>query len=134
CVSVAGRVVEQETFWRGVLEFFEKRRVQKRQLDRVLDRLERVLLAAYFFPGQLRDNIEIMIARLRSGEQLEGDAVIAINSHFVAGFERRFRELRGTLQNNRVQPVLRADAQAIISQNFRDLAHRARRLETEFPD
>ena len=40
-LAAAGRAIEQKTFRRGVLEFLEKLAVQKRQLDRVLDRLER---------------------------------------------------------------------------------------------
>ncbi len=49
-LAAAGRPVEQKTFRRRVLEFLEQFLVQKRQLDRVADRLQRRLLAADFFP------------------------------------------------------------------------------------
>src|SRR5438093_10536613 len=49
-LATTRRAVEKKSFRRGVLEFFEKIDMQQRKLDRVLDRLERFLLAADFFP------------------------------------------------------------------------------------
>ena len=63
-LAAAGRAVEEETFRRGVLELLEQIRVQQRQLDRVADRLERLLLAADFFPRQLGHVVEVMIVAI----------------------------------------------------------------------
>ena len=48
--STAGWPVEQKTLGRGMLKFCEKIDMQKRKLDRVLDRLQRRLLSADFLP------------------------------------------------------------------------------------
>ena len=64
-LAAAGRAVEQEALRRGVLEFLEQLGVQQRQLDRVPDRLQRLLLAADFFPRQLGNVVEVILARLR---------------------------------------------------------------------
>src|SRR4029453_15405763 len=49
-LPAAWRTVKQKTFRRSMLKFLEKIRMQERQLDRVLDRLQRRFLAADFFP------------------------------------------------------------------------------------
>ena len=46
-----------------MVKFLEQMRMQKRQLDRILDRVDRSLLPADFRPGQFRDVIEIMFVR-----------------------------------------------------------------------
>ena len=132
--AAARRAVKEEALRGGVLEFLEQLLMQERQLDRVADRLQRFLLAADFFPRQLRHVVEVMIARLRAGEQFERDPVIRIHPHFVAGFQRRLRQLRGALQDERLHPVLGADAEAIGAEHFGDLRHRPRGFKTEIAD
>ena len=100
--AAAGRAVEQKSFRRGVLEFLEKLAVQERQLDRVLDRLERLVLAADFFPGQFRHVVEVMFARLRMGENFQGDPVIRIDPNFIAGFELASSSARRSAAESRI--------------------------------
>ena len=49
-LAAAGRAIKQKTFRSRVLELLEKLAVEKRQLDRVLDRLQRLILPADLFP------------------------------------------------------------------------------------
>ncbi len=72
-----------------------------------------------------------MVARLRAGEQLERDAIICIDPHVVARLQGRLRQLRRTLQDERLRAMLRADAQPVIRQHLCDLGHGAGLLETE---
>ena len=58
--------------------------MQQRQFDRVLDRLQRRLLAADFFPRQLGHGIEIIFVRFRAREHLQRHAVIRVDPDFVA--------------------------------------------------
>ena len=121
--AAAGRAVKEKPFRCRVLKFFEKLGVDERQLDRILDRLQRLLLPADFFPRKLRHVVEVMFARLRMGEQLEGDAIIRIDPHLIAGFEARLHQLGGTLEDQRLQPMFGTHAEAIRPDhlgNFRD--------------
>ena len=127
-----GRKGGSPSEWRA--EISEKIRVQQRQLDRVPDRLERCLLAADFFPGQLGHFVEVMFVRLRAREHFERHPVIRIHPDFVACFQGRLRELRGALQDQRLRPVLRADAQSILAEDFGDLGHRPGGFKTEIAD
>ena len=52
-LAATRRAVEQKTLGRGVLKFGEKLAVNQRQFDRILDRLQRLILPAYLFPRQL---------------------------------------------------------------------------------
>ncbi len=117
-----------------MLEFLKQFLVQERQLDRVADRLKRFLLATDFFPGQFGHFVEVMITRLRAREQLERDPIIRIHPDVVARFQRRLGELRGALQDQRLRPVFRADAQSIRAEDFGDLGHRPGGFETEIAD
>ena len=119
------RAVEQKAFRRRVLKFREEFAVNQRQFDRVLDRLQRFVLSADFFPRQLRHDIEIMITRFRMRQRFERHAIIRIDPHFVARFERRFRQLGRALQDRRLHSVLAADAEAIVAQHFGDSCHRS---------
>src|SRR5205085_6974152 len=68
-LAAAWRTVKQKAFRRGVLKFLEQLRMNQRQLDRVLDGLERRVLATDFAPRQLWYFVQIMFARLRMGEK-----------------------------------------------------------------
>ena len=72
-----------------------------------------------------------MLARLRPRQHFDRDAVVRIDAHFVAGFQRRFGEPSGALKDGRLHPVLAADAEAICAQHFGDFRDRAGRFETE---
>ena len=133
-LAAAGRAVEEEALRRGVLEFLEQFLVQERQLDRVADRLERLLLAADFFPRQFGHFVEVMIARLRAREHFDRDPVVRVDAHVVARFQLLLGELRRALQDERLRPVLRADAQSIWTEDFGDLGHRPGGFETEIAD
>ncbi len=74
CFAAAGRAVKQETFRGRMVKFFKQLAVDQRQLDRVLDRLQRLVLSAHFLPGQLRHVIEVMLVRLRMRKDFERDA------------------------------------------------------------
>ena len=82
-----------------MVKFFEQMRMQERQLDRILDRFNGSLLSADLRPGQFRHVIEIMLVRAGCRHHFQRHAIIGIHPHFVALFQRRFRQLRGTLQN-----------------------------------
>ena len=79
------------------MKFLEKLDVEQRKLDCVLDRLERLVLPANFIPRQFWHLVEVMFARLRMGENFKRHPVIRIDPDFIAGFERRFHQLGGTL-------------------------------------
>ncbi len=130
-LAAAGRAVEQETFRRGMLELLEKLAVQQRQLDRVFDRLERLVLPADFFPGQFRHVVEVMFAGLRMGKHLQGDPVIRIDPNFVAGFELALHQLGGALENQRLQSMFRADPEAVGPEDLCDFRDRSGGFETE---
>src|SRR6266496_3399567 len=53
---------------------------------------------------------EIMLVRAGCRHHFQRHAIIGIHPHFVALFQRRFRQLRGTLQNQRLRSVFIADA------------------------
>src|SRR4029077_14842915 len=74
--AAAGWTVKQKTFRRSVLKFLEKIRMQKRQLNGVLDSLERRLLTSNLFPRQLGHSVEIMFVRFRARKHLQGHSVI----------------------------------------------------------
>jgi hypothetical protein len=97
--AAARRAVEQETFRRRMLKFLKQLAVNERQLDRVLDRFQRLVLAAHFFPREFRDVVEVMLVRLRMRKHFERDAIIWIDSHFVASLEIRPCQLGGALQD-----------------------------------
>ena len=61
--ATARWTVKQKTFRCGVLKSCEKIRMQQRQLDRILDRLQRRFLAADSFPRQLRHRVEVVFIR-----------------------------------------------------------------------
>src|SRR5436305_1517433 len=62
-LAAPGWPVKEKSFRSGMVKFLEQMRMQKRQLDRILDRVDRSLLPADFGPGQFRDVIEIMFVR-----------------------------------------------------------------------
>ena len=62
--AASGRAVEQESLGGLVLEAGKQFPVQQRQLHGVLDRRERLLLPAHFFPRQLRHRVQVVIVRL----------------------------------------------------------------------
>ena len=117
-----------------MLKFLKQFLVQERELDRVADRLKRFLLATDFFPGQFGHFVEVMIMRLRAREQFDRDPVIRIHPHVVARFQRRLGELRGALQDERLRPVFRADAQSIRAEDFCHLGHRPGGFKTKIAD
>ena len=84
CFAAARRPIKQKTLRRGVMEFCKEIRMQKRQFDRVLDRLQGSFLAANFFPRQLRHRVEIIFVRFRAREHFQSHAVIRVNPDFVA--------------------------------------------------
>ncbi len=130
-LAAARRAVEQKTFRRRVVELLEKLAVEERQLDGVLDRLERLVLSADHFPGQLRHIVEVMLARLRVRKNFQRHPVIRIHPNFIAGFESRLHQLGGTLEDQRLQSMFGADPEPIGAEHLRDFRHRARCFETE---
>ena len=129
--AAAGRAVEQKSFRRRVLEFLEKLAVDERQLDRVLDRLQRLVLSAHFFPGQFRHLVEVMLARLRMGQNFQRHAIIRIDPNFIAGLEGRLHQLGGALEDERLQSMFGADPQPVRPEHLRDFRHGPGGLETK---
>ena len=114
-----------------MLEFLEKLAVQKRQLDRVLDRLERLVLSPDLLPGQFRHIVEVMLARLRMRKNFQRNPVIRIDPNFVAGFELALHQLGGALENQGLQSMFRADAEPVRAEDLGDLRDRTGGLESE---
>jgi hypothetical protein len=109
-LAAPGWPVKQKSFRSGMVKFLEQMRMQKRQLDRILDRVDRSLLPADFRPGQFRDVIEIMFVRAGRRHHFQRHTIIGVHPYFVALFQRRFCQLRGTLQHQRLCPVFIANA------------------------
>ena len=59
-------------------------------------------------------------------ESFQRHAVIGIDAHFVAGFQRGFHQLGRTLQNQRLHAVFRTDAKPIVAEHLGDFRDRAR--------
>ncbi len=108
--------------------------MEERELDRVAHGLAGFVLAADFFPRELGDLLEEMIAGLRAGDDFERDALGGIEADLEAGLELFLAEIGGAQHEGVGEAAFLADAQAAVRQQVLDLRDRAAGLEAEVAD
>ncbi len=65
------------------------------------------------------------------GKNFKRNPVIRIDPNVIAGFESRLHQLGGALEDQRLQPMFRANTEPIGAEHLRDFRDRAGGFETE---
>ena len=121
------RTVQQKPLGRTVLKPPEQLRMQHRHLNRIFNRLNRVLLSADLFPRQIRNFLQIKILHLGMRHLLQRHAKMRIDAHLLPRLQCLGLQIGPPQQNMRLRTVFLPHLQAPIVQHIDNFTHRTRR-------